>query len=244
MQNIIASDNDAIQRAKIGSAIAPTPAQCKAALINVRDPLFAVCDESLRQDQLLAISGILKLLPAYQGSLPKPEAEGQYGNNLSSEVVATLKVRVLSPKPSTAQTAATPAPGSSALITSFADDGRTLEVHQGDNVVIELVAKGKRVSGFVVDPVGILALKPGVVHFDTERMMILRAVKPGLVTITFHGPLIAPGTATWTNNWSGYVKPGGPFLGIKGQWQVPYITTPYSPYGTVHMGWIGRRMTS
>ena len=197
-----------------------------------------MCDESLRQDQLLAISGILKLLPAYQGSLPKPEAEGQYGNNLSSEVVATLKIRVLSPEPSTAWTAATPAAGSSAMITSFVDDGRTLEVHQGDNVVVQLEAKGKRASGFVVDPVGILALKPGVVHFDTNRMMILQAVKPGLVTISFHGPLIAPGTATWTNSWSGYVKPGGPFLGIKGQWQVPYITTPYSPYGTSST-WVG-----
>ena len=138
-------------------------------------------------------------------------------------MVATLKIRVLSPEPSTARTPATQATGSSALITSFADDGRTLEVQQGANVVIQLEAKGKRASGFVVDPVGILALKPGVVHFDTERMMILQAAKPGLVIIAFHGPLIAPGTATWNNSWSGYVKPGGPFLGIKGQWQVPYV---------------------
>lgn len=238
LQNMIASDNDAIQRAKISSAIATTPAQCKAALINLSNPLFAVCDKSLRQDQLLAVSGILKLLPAYQGSLPKPEAEGQYGKNLSSEVVATLKIRVLSPEPSTARTPATQATGSSALITSFADDGRTLEVQRGANVVIQLEAKGKRASGFVVDPVGILALKPGVVHFDTERMMVLQAAKPGLVTITFHGPLIAPDIAVWNTSWSGYVKPGGPFLGIKGQWQVPYISTPYSPYGASST-WIG-----
>jgi hypothetical protein len=111
-------------------------------------------------------------------------------------------------------------------------------VRQGDNVVVQLAANGKRVPGFVVDPVGILATRSGVAHFDAERMMVLQALKPGLVTITFHGPLIAPDTTTWNNSWSGYVKSGGPFFGIKGQWQVPYITTPYSPYGTSST-WIG-----
>src|SRR5271156_7230595 len=86
LRNIIASDDDAIIRSKSSLVAVPTPEQCKPALSNPRDPLFAVCDKSLRQDQLLAISGILKLLPAYEASLPKPEVESHYGKNLSSEV--------------------------------------------------------------------------------------------------------------------------------------------------------------
>jgi len=237
LRNIIATDSDAITRAKISPAVFPTAARCKAALAKPSDPLFPVCDKSLRQDQLLAISGILKLLPAYQGSLPKPEPEGHFGKNLSNEVVATVKIRVLSPEPAAARALITRAPGSPALVTSFADDGSTHEVHQGDNVVIQLAANGKRTPGFVVDPVGILATKPGVAHFDTNRMIILQAVKPGLVTITFRGPF-AVGASNSLAIWSGYQKFGGPFWGVKGQWQVPQIVTQYSPYGASST-WIG-----
>lgn len=238
LRNIIASDNDAITRATMGPAVAPTPVQCKAALSNSRDPLLPVCDKSLRQDELLAISGISKLLPAYQNSLARPEFEGHFGKSVSNEVAAKVKIRVLGPEPATARVLTTRTSGSSALLTSFADDGSTLEVHQGDNVVVQMVAKGKRVRGFVVDPVGILVLKPGLVHYDTDRMMILHAQKPGLVTISFRGPAEQSANYACSECWSGYLQPGGPFFGIKGQWQVPTIDTAFSPRGSSST-WIG-----
>jgi hypothetical protein len=208
-----------------------TPAQCKSALKNIHDPFFPACDKQLRQDQLLAVMGMLDLLPEYAKVLPAPVYTGRYGKILGNEAVATVTVKVVAPAPVSAA-------GLQARRVSVADDKKVIEVAQGENVLVVLTSGTKRVPGFIVGPAsGVLEAPMGRVHFPTDRLMVLKATHPGMATIRFMGPLQS-NQYFCSECWSGYLEPGGPFFGVQGSWIVPAIDPSFSPYGG-SATWIG-----
>ena len=73
--------------------------------------------------------------------------------------------------------------------------------------MVQMVASGKRVPGFIVEPAaGVLEVQTGISHFPTDRLMVLKATKPGMATIAFRGPIARESSQDGCDKcWSGYV---------------------------------------
>jgi hypothetical protein len=117
---------------------------------------------------------------------------------------------------------------------------RVIDAPRGTLILISAPA-GTRAVGFTVSAPGILEPPPGIYHMPNNVVGMLRAVNPGIVTISVLGfprradlPAIFNGAGS--NNWAGYSISGGPFLSIAGEWTVP---TVYGDAGDHSATWIG-----
>ncbi|MHB8215103.1 MAG: G1 family glutamic endopeptidase [Candidatus Sulfotelmatobacter sp.] len=234
LRSEIASDDAALNRTMPHPAAGLAPAQCKAALHNPRDPLFPLCDKALREDELLAVSGMIELLPQYASLLPAPPKMARYGLHPGSEVIGKVTIHVVAqptPNPAIVNLAA---PDSQARVITLSDNKRVVDVQQGQKVIVRFLEKGKRSPGVVVQPAtGVLEAEPGTVHYPADRLIVLTAVKPGTATIDFTGPLASENGSGCTECWSGYVVTGGPFYGAQGSWIVPQVDTQVSPCSSI-----------
>jgi len=235
LRNQIASDDSLLRTNAPGPAIVPTAAQCKAA--NNGDPLSVLCDRQLREDQVLAISGMLELLPHYANLLPPAVHSGSYGRQPGKEIVSKVTIRVVAPPAPNPAILNLAAPDAKAYIVTPADNKRTIEVQQDQSVIVRFAANKQRSPGFVLTPTaGVLEAPPGTVHYPTDRYIVFTAVKPGTATIEFTGPLVAEiNGSEGSYNWSGYVTLGQ-FYGVQGSWVVPQIITPL---GGESATWVG-----
>jgi Peptidase A4 family/Putative Ig domain len=240
LRNQIAADDSMLRGNTAGSSIAPAASQCKTVLSNVHDPLFAACDKQVREDQLLAVSGMLELLPHYAKQLPPAVHTGRYGMQPGKEVVGKIAVRVVPPPAPNPAILNITKPDSQAYVVTPADNKRAIEVEQGQDVIVRFIAKGRRSPGFIVTPAtGVLEAQPGILHYPSSRFIVLKAVKVGNATIEFTGPLTTEiNESGCMNCWSGYITGGGPFFGVQGSWVVPKIDTQSSPYGD-SATWVG-----
>jgi hypothetical protein len=234
LRSEIASDDAALNRTMPPPPAEPAPAQCKAALHNPRDPLFSLCDKALRHDELLALSGMIELLPQYASLLPAPPKTARYGLHPGSEVIGKVTIHVVAqpaPPPGIVNVVA---PDSQAHVITLSDNNRVVGVQQGQKVIVRFLEKGKRSPGVLVQPAtGVLEAEPGTVHYPPDRLIVLTAVKPGTASIDFTGPLASENSSGCTECWSGYVVKGGPFYGVQGSWVVPQVDTQVPPCSSI-----------
>jgi hypothetical protein len=185
---------------------------------------YVECDLALRQQESLALQGLIDLLHAYASLLPPPPVTSIFGQ-VGGSPIASTTIHVLR---------RSAAKGGRHIASPQVSD---LRVEVEDTVVVTLdVDKRKYATGLTLTPAS------GVLRFPTGRFhgqqLVLHAIAPGTVTVRYFGSGLrnAPcGSAS--NNWSGYSIPGAPVTGITGAWVVPEISAK-SPSGKSST-WIG-----
>ena len=187
---------------------------------------YVECDLANRQQQALALDGLIEIVRAYVSLLPPPPATFAF-RDVNGATIARTTIHVVPKSESTITSAYhTASP-------KVAD----LQVPVGDTVVIMLdIDKRSYAKGLTLTPAS------GVLQFPTGRThsphLTLQAVAPGTVTVQYFGSgLSSAPCSTTSSNWSGYVIPGTPVTGIAGSWVVPTVNAK-SPSGK-STTWIG-----
>jgi hypothetical protein len=224
----IARDEAYLHRAGVSYATSrPSQRDCETA---VRGVFAAVCDERRRSSELSAIEGLIELLPAYSAQLPAPPKSSRYGL-VDGREVAQVEVTVGT---------ASRAPRQIDVL----DTSKSVQAQVGDTLIVHLaIGESTVASGVSITPAfDVLELPAGKLRGATRRYFPALAAKTGTATLQFFGPLVQDVTPTAsekggaTDNWAGYVVPGGPFGFVSGSWSVPYVLSDKSGQ-SAH--WIG-----
>jgi hypothetical protein len=224
----IARDEAYLHRAGVSYATSrASQSDCQTAL---RGVLAVVCDERRRSSELSAIEGLLELLPAYSAQLPAPPKSSRYGL-VDGKEVARVEVTVGT---------ASRAPRQIDVL----DTSKSVQAQVGDTLIVHLAIGDSTVaSGVSITPAfDVLELPTGKLRGATRRYFPALAAKTGTATLQFFGPLVQDVTPTASekggasDNWAGYVVPGGPFGFISGSWSVPSV---FSDKSGQSAHWIG-----
>ena len=201
------------------------------------------CDLHKRQNEILAVEGMLDLLRCRVGSPGVPALPA------GTRVITSFQVQVTTAKSNTATAkggaglpGVEPMPGGRIIDVGPDQAAKTVALAVGETMLLRF----PKATGISVEPAaGVLSLPKGVYNLPNNATGLARAVGVGSAKVNVLGAVARQASRNPAGgnpadsvslNWSGYVDPGTNLFFVSGHWQVPQL----SGFGNrASASWIG-----